>query len=59
MLINILIGLVLIVITVSIQGYGTHFWLSHIYKKYMPLSAKKFDKKSVRLSIIPFVIAFC
>ncbi len=51
MLINILIGLIVIGITVIIQGYGTHFWLVHIDKKYKPLSATKFNKKSVQLII--------
>ncbi len=51
MLINIVIGLIVIGITVSIQGYGTHYWLMHIHKKYKSLSISKFDKKSVRLII--------
>jgi len=51
MLVNIIIGLIIIGITVSIQGYGTHFWLVHINKKYKPLSEKKFEKKTVQLLI--------
>lgn len=51
MLINIIIGLIVIGITVTIQGYGTHFWLQHIEKNYKSLSASTFDKKSVRLLI--------
>ena len=51
MFINIIIGLIVMGITVTIQGYGTHFWLSHIEKNYKSLSALKFDKKSVRLLI--------
>jgi len=51
MLINIVIGLIVIGITVSIQGYGTHYWLTHIRKKYKFVSISKFDKKSVRLII--------
>lgn len=51
MLINIIIGLIVIGITVTIQGYGTHFWLQHIEKNYKSLSASTFDKKSVGLLI--------
>jgi len=51
MLINIIIGLIVIGITVTIQGYGTRFWLHHIEKNYKSLSASEFDKKSVRLLI--------
>ncbi len=51
MLINIIIGLALIGSTVVIQAYGTNFWLNHIEKKYMVLTAIKFDKKSTKLLI--------
>jgi len=51
MLVNIIIGLIVIGITVSIQGYGTHFWLGHIDKRYDHLSTRKFDKQTVRLLI--------
>ncbi len=51
MLINIFIGLIVIGITVTIQGYGTHFWLNHIENKYNKLTDTKFNKKSARLLI--------
>ena len=51
MLINILIGLIVIGITVSIQAFGTHFWLVYIDKKYKPLSNIKFEKKTIHLLI--------
>lgn len=51
MLINILIGLVIIATTVSIQGYGTSFWLNHVEKKYLSLSGLEFIQKRVRLLI--------
>ena len=51
MLLNIIIGLFVIGITVTIQGYGTHFWLHYIEKYYKSLSDIKFDKKSVSLLI--------
>ena len=51
MLLNIIIGLFVIGITVTIQGYGTHFWLHYIEKYYKSLSDIKYDKKSVSLLI--------
>ena len=51
MLINLLIGLVVIGITVYIQGHGTHFWMKYIGKKFFPLSDTKFNKKSLLLII--------
>ncbi len=48
---NIVIGLIVIGITVTVQGYGTHFWLLHINKRYKSLSDFKFQKKSVQLLI--------
>ncbi len=51
MLINVLIGLIIIGITVSIQGYGTHLLILYIFKKFKPLSDEKFKKKSPRLLI--------
>jgi len=50
-LINIIIGLIVIGVTVTIQGYGTHFWFLHIDKHYKPLSVSKFNKKSTQLII--------
>ncbi len=52
MFINIIIGLFIIGITVTIQAYGTSFWLNHIEKKYLYLSDIKFDKKGTRLLIL-------
>ena len=51
MLINIIIGLFVIAITVTIQGLGTNFWLNHIENKYNRLTDVKFNKKSARLLI--------
>jgi len=51
MLLNIFIGLITIAITVSIQGYGTNFWLMHITKKNNHLNAKNFNHKSARVLI--------
>ncbi len=49
---NILLGLFIIGITVTIQAYGTSFWLNHIEKKYASLSQTVFNRKSVRLLIM-------
>jgi len=51
MFINIVIGLFVIGITVTIQALGTNFWLHHIEKYYKSLSDIKFDNKSVSLLI--------
>ena len=51
MFINIIIGLFIIGITVTIQGYGTEFWLHHIFKNYLHLPKELFKKKSARLLI--------
>ncbi len=51
MLINIIIGLIIIGITVTIQGYGTGFWLNHIEKKYLSLTNIEFNRKSIKLLI--------
>ncbi len=51
-LINIIIGLIVIGVTVIIQGYGTKFWLNHIENTYGKLSDEKFNKKSVKLLIL-------
>ena len=52
MLINILIGLIVIGVTVSIQGYGTGLWLSYISKKYFDLSTQKFVRKKTQILIL-------
>ncbi len=51
MLINILIGLALIGVTVTIQAHGTSLWLNHIENKYLSLSKITFDRKSAKLLI--------
>lgn len=51
MFINILIGLFIIGITVTIQGYGTEFWLNHVFKNYFHLPKETFKRKSARLLI--------
>jgi len=51
MLINIIIGLIIIGITVTIQGYGTSIWLVYIEKKYLSLTYTEFFRKSARLLI--------
>jgi len=52
MLFNIIIGLLVIGITVTLQGLGTNFWLNHIENKYNKLTDVKFNKKSARLLIL-------
>lgn len=51
MLINIVIGLIVIGFTVSIQGYGTNFWLKYLEKKYFALSGVILNKNHVRVLI--------
>ncbi len=51
MLINIIIGLFIIGITVTIQGFGTEYWLNHIFKNYLHLPKESFKKKSAILLI--------
>ncbi len=51
MFVNIIIGLIIIGITVTIQGYGTNYWLNHIENNYKSLSTISFSKKNVRLLI--------
>jgi len=52
MLINIIIGLAVIGITVTIQGFGTAYWINHIFKNYSHLSPATFNKRSVVLLIM-------
>ncbi len=52
MIFNILIGLVVIAITVTIQGYGTSFWMKYMDNNYFNLPKLKFAKKSIRLVIL-------
>jgi voltage-gated potassium channel Kch len=51
MIVNILIGLFVIGITVTIQGYGTRYWLKYIDNNYFSLPKSIFDRRSIRLLI--------
>ena len=51
MLLNIIVGLIVIRITVVIQGYGTMFWVSKYDKERSLLDEKKFKKQGTRLMI--------
>ncbi len=48
---NLVIGLVIIGITVTIHGYGTKFWVDFMYRKYHNVSNTTFDRRAVRLLI--------
>lgn len=48
MILNIIIGLVVIGITISIQSYGTKFWIQYLMKNYTTNSLASFDHKTVR-----------
>lgn len=48
---NISIGLIIIAITVTIQAYGSSFWMRHISKGITSLSKKELDQKSVKLLV--------
>ena len=52
MLLSIIIGLTLIGITVTIQGFGTTFWSKHVVKNYAELSNTEMNKKAVYLLIL-------
>lgn len=49
---NIIIGLIIIGITVTIHGYGTKFWVNIIIKKYYHLYTIAFDGRAVWLLIL-------
>lgn len=51
MLLTILLGLVVIGITVVIQGYGTYFWMWKFHNYHQRLTAEQFRKKTVRILI--------
>ena len=51
MILNIIIGLVVIGITIVIQGYGTKFWIQHLRKNYGTNSLISFDHKTVRVLV--------
>ena len=44
---NVIVGLTIIGITVTVHGYGTKFWVNIIIKKYAHLYNTGFDKKAV------------
>lgn len=48
---NLIIGLFMVGITVSIQAHGTNFWRRKIFDKYFNLDYDKFRRKTVRLLI--------
>ncbi len=52
MLINIIIGLFVIGITVIIQGFGTNYWLNHIFTNYYQLPIETFKKRKAKLLIL-------
>lgn len=49
MIFNITIGLLIIGITVTIQAYGTNYWLKYFSKNYNHLEFSTFNKKIVKL----------
>lgn len=51
LLINIFLGLVIIGITVSIQGYGTSYWMRHLRKKFFNLNSDQLEGKTVTLLV--------
>jgi len=52
MIFNILIGLIVIGITVTIQGYGTNFWVKYMLKNYEHIPFSAFNKKTAKLLIL-------
>ncbi len=52
MLITILLGLVVVGITVVIQGYGTYFWMLKFQKYHERLTAEEFRRRTVRILIM-------
>ncbi len=51
MVLNIFIGLVVIGITIIIQGYGTKFWIHHIMTNYADKPLVGFDQRTIRLLV--------
>ena len=51
LLMNLFLGLIIIGITVSIQGFGTSFWMKYISRKYFSLSHGQLERKTVKLLI--------
>jgi len=51
MLLNIIVGLIVIGLTVVIQGYGTIFWVSKYDKERSRLNEETFKQRGTRLMI--------
>ncbi len=51
MILNIFIGLVVIGITIVIQGYGTKFWILHLRNTYTNKPLASFNHRTVRLLV--------
>ncbi len=51
MILNIFIGLVVIGITIVIQGLGTKFWVHHLKNNYINRPIVGFDHRTVRLLV--------
>ncbi len=51
MLLNIIVGLIIIGLTVIIQGYGTIFWVSKYDKERSRINSDTFKKEGTRLLI--------
>lgn len=51
MLVNIIVGLIVIGLTVVLQGYGTMYWVRRYDAKRSSLTKKSFKKQGVRLLI--------
>ena len=51
MILNIFIGLVVIGITIIIQGYGTKFWIHYLRNNYVNKPLSGFDHRTVRLLV--------
>lgn len=51
MILNILIGLIIIGITIIIQGYGTKFWIHYLKNNYVDKPLVGFDHRTVKLLV--------
>jgi voltage-gated potassium channel len=51
MILNIFIGLVVIGITIIIQGFGSKFWIHHLMNNYTNKPLIGFDRRTVRLLV--------
>lgn len=59
MLTNILIGIVITGINVTIHGYGTFFWVKYLSKKYTHLVERGFSTKTVWILIFTALFLLC